>query len=321
MVSDPYRTLGVQKTASQDEIKSAYRKLAKRYHPDLNQGDQDVERMFKDVSVAYDLLGDPAKRAKFDRGEIGADGREKAGGSGFWRNWKAKQGAAGGGGNHGTRFNFDDDFAGDSDPFDDILRNWRSSRPGGATGSGGQQKRKQPSQDLRYRLKVGFVEATAGIKKKVTLSDGKVVNLTIPPASENGTVMRLKGQGKPALANRPAGDAYLELQVDPHPHFERKGKDIHIRVPVTLQEAVLGASITVPTIHGDVSLKVPKNSNTGQKLRLRGKGVPGASAKEDGDQYVILSVSLPETIDKDLSEFIDKWGVDHPYNPRKNLKS
>ncbi len=317
-MSDPYKVLGVSRSADQDEIKAAYRKLAKKYHPDLNQGDESVAKKFQEVSTAYDLLGDPTKRRRYDRGELDPDARERGGRSSFWRKgWKARSGRTDTAGNP---FDFSDDF--DTDSIDEILKQWRASRPGaGSTGESGGTRTtaRRPSQDLRYRLKVPFTEAVVGIKKRVTLSDGKVVNLTIPPATESGTRLRLKGQGKPAKDGLPAGDAYLELQVEPHPHFERDGKDILLDLPITLSEALLGASVMVPTVHGSVSLKIPKNSNNGKRMRLRGKGVPGKSKNDDGDQYVTLQVVLPAEPDSDLTDFIEKWAPTHAYNPRKHL--
>lgn len=330
-MSDLYRTLGVGRTADQAEIKSAYRKLAKKYHPDLNPGDTGVERQFKEVNAAYDVLGDPDKRARYDRGEIDPNGRERAG-SGFWRNWGKRGTAGAGAGPTGaggrTRFDFGDDFDAEQDPVDEILKAWRSAKakqrmgdpPGAedAAGTGTRAGPRRSPQDLRYRLKVPFVEAVAGIKKRVTLSDGKVVNLTIPPATEEGTVLRLKGQGRPAAAGKPTGDAYLELQVESHPFFRREGRDIRLDLPVTLKEAVLGASITVPTVHGNVTLKIPKAANSGQVMRLRGKGIPSTGPEPAGDQYVTLCVMLPAEPDPALEAFVESWKP-AGYNPRHKM--
>ena len=225
-MSDPYSILGVSKSASQDEIKSAYRKLAKKYHPDLNQGSDSVEKRFKEVSAAYDILGDPDKRKRYDRGEIDPEGKSRAGAgagasSGFWR-WGRR-----GREQQRTRFDFGPEFDDDVDPFEEVMKAWRRGQPGGATGPGGQERgdsetdaktkdpRKSP-QDLRYRLKVPFLEAVNGVRKRVTLSDGRMVDLSIPVACVDGQTLRLKGEGKPAKSGRPAGDAYIELQVRPH---------------------------------------------------------------------------------------------------------
>lgn len=327
-MSDLYKTLGVARTAEQAEIKSAYRKLAKKYHPDLNPGDAEIERRFKEVSAAYDVLGDAEKRAKYDRGEMDQDGRDRSG-SGFWRNWNRRGGgAAGAGAGAGagtrTKFDFGEEFDAEADPIDEILKAWRSAktRQGGGEApgeAGGRASPRRSPQDLRYRLKVPFGEAVAGIKKRVTLSDGKTVNLTIPPGTEDGTVLRLKGQGKPAAAGKPSGDAYLELLVEPHAFYRRDGRDIHLDLPVTLREAVLGASVTVPTVHGNVSLKIPRGANTGQVLRLRGKGVPASGPDEPGDQYVTLSVVLPTEPDPALDAFVEGWKPAATQNPRHKL--
>jgi len=330
-VSDLYKTLGVARTATQAEVKSAYRKLAKKYHPDLNPGDTDVERRFKELNAAYDVLGDAEKRARYDRGELDAEGKERGGGSGFWRNWSRRGTAGAGAAGAGARgrFDFGEDFENETDSIDEILKAWRSAKArqgmgdaGGATGGGSAGAKtgaKRSPQDLRYRLKVPFVEAVAGIKKRVTLSDGKVVNLTIPPATEEGTVLRLKGQGRPAAGGKPAGDAYLELQIEPHAFFRRDGRDIRLDLPVTLKEAVLGASITVPTVHGNVTLKIPKGANSGQVMRLRGKGVPATGAEPVGDQYVTLSVVLPSEPDPALDAFVENWKPAAPQNPRHKM--
>jgi DnaJ-class molecular chaperone len=327
-VNDPYKTLGVARAADQAAIKAAYRKLAKKYHPDLNPGDADVERRFKEISAAYDVLGDPTKRSRYDRGEIGPEGRERpaGGGSGFWRTWSRRSGADAGataGDGPRQRFDFNTDFEGDDDPIDEILKAWRGSkagtRPADSPESGARTSQRRSPQDQRYRLKVPFVEAVLGIKKHVTLSDGKVINLSIPPATEDGAVLRLKGQGKPAAAGKPAGDAYLELQVEPHAFYRREGRDIHLVLPVTLPEAVLGGSVTVPTVHGAVNLKIPKSANSGQVLRLRGKGVPTTGTEPAGDQYVTLSVMLPADPDPALEELIEEWKAPAGYNPRHKM--
>jgi len=325
-MSDPYKTLGVARTASQDEIKAAYRKLAKKYHPDLNQGSADVETRFREVSAAYDILGDPEKRAQYDRGRIDPDGNPRS--SGFWRWGRRSQGG------DRERFDFGPDF--EDDPFEEVMRAWRSGQAGargaGGTGHGGgapgadqerpadgpRDPRKSP-QDLRYRLKVPFLEAVNGVRKRVTLSDGKVVNLTIPVASETGQILRLKGQGKPPKNGRPLGDAYIELNVEPHSFFERDGMDIRLTLPITVQEAVSGGSVTVPTVHGNVSLKIPAGSSSGKTMRLRGKGVPGPPGIETGDQYVELSIVLPDKPDQALSEFMKGWTPPESYNPRHKL--
>ncbi len=315
---DPYQTLGVTRGASQDEIKSAYRKLAKKFHPDLNPGKPDVERQFKDVNAAYDIVGDTDKRAKYDRGEIDASGNEQRGGGGFWRGarsgTRANAGASAGAGNA-------DPFAGSpfgaaDDIFDEFIRQATRGTAGGKRRGAGTGPRPERGADVTYALKLDFLEAAAGIvKKRVSFPDGKALDLTIPPGTEEGAKLRLKGQGKPGIAGGEAGDAYVDIQVLPHPFFERKGSDVYLDLPVTLHEVVAGAAITVPTIDGKVTLRVPENSNAGTTLRLKGKGID-AKGGPRGDQYVRIRIALPDEPDRELERFLEKWKPKN-YQPRK----
>jgi DnaJ-class molecular chaperone len=293
--------LGVDRKASADEIKKAYRKLAKKLHPDLNPGNKPIELKFKEVQGAYDLLSEPEKRARFDRGEIDASGQEKA------RTWYRNYAEGDAGGKYaGTG---DADFSTD-DLFADLF---------GGFGAGGRRRgaARMKGPDVHYAITVDLPEAVLGAKKRVTLGDGRTLDLTIPPGTEDGQTLRLKGQGGPGIGEgAPAGDAYIEVKVRPHPFFTRKGRDIHVEVPVTLQEAVLGGTIHVPTVDGTVSVKVPKGSNTGSVLRLKGKGVAEAKGGGRGDQYVKLKVMLPDPVDPALKEFVEKWAEDHAYDVR-----
>lgn len=299
---DPYEVLGVPRSADADAIKSAYRKLAKQYHPDLNPGDKAIESKFKEISAAHDLLSDPDKRARYDRGEIDADGNDKPrarrpSGAGF--------GGFGGFGGFNQRsgpFDFD---------ADDIFDGFRGR--GSAGGAG-----KRRGADVSYGLTVDFVTAANGGKRRVTTADGRTLDVNIPPGTEDGTKLRLRGQGQPGFGGGPEGDAFIEIHVDAHPHFVAKGKDIHLEVPITLQEAILGASVTVPTVDGRVAVKVPRGSNSGSTLRLRGKGIPGKDGGR-GDQYVKLVVMLPEKLDPELASFLEKWGPKNPYEVRSKL--
>ncbi len=314
---DPYQTLGVPRGASQDEIKSAYRKLAKKFHPDLNPGKPDVERQFKEVNAAYDVVGDSEKRAKFDRGEIDASGNEQRGGGGFWRNARSSAGA----GARGNARADADPFAGspfgaDNDIFEEFIRQATKGAAGGGRGRRGSGPRPERGADATYSLKLDFLEAAAGIvKKRVSFPDGKALDVTIPPGTEDGAKLRLKGQGKPGIGGAEAGDAYVEVQVAPHPYFERRGSDVYLDLPVTLQEAVAGAAITVPTIDGKVTLRVPENSNAGTTLRLKGKGIDARGAPR-GDQYVRIRIALPDEPDRELERFLEKWKP-KSYQPRK----
>ncbi|WP_323796557.1 J domain-containing protein [Nisaea sp.] len=313
-MSDPYKILGVKPDSSQDEIKKAYRTLAKKLHPDLNPGDTKIEQQFKEVTAAYDLLSDATKRAKYDRGGMnagagGAGGASAKATSGFWKAWTSARKKQSGG--------FSDMFDGDdADMFDDILR--RHGQAGGGSSQGGSAYTVGP--DVNYKLKVSFAEAAAGSTKRVTLSDGKSLDLKIPPATESGKTLRLKGQGRKGSNSGPAGDAFVEITVEPHDYFHRDGRNVKVEMPVTLYEAVLGGTITVPTVHGNVSLKIPPKSNTGATLRLKGKGVPAHGGKPAGDQLVTLKVVLPDTEDPDLIKLMQKWAEEKGYNPRHKMR-
>ncbi|TAD90694.1 MAG: J domain-containing protein [Alphaproteobacteria bacterium] len=298
---DPYKALGVPRTADAETIKRAYRKLAKQLHPDVNPGNATVERQFKDVSAAYDLLSDPDKRQRFDRGEIDSQGNERPG---------ARRPHAGP--RAGAR---------GADP-DDIWEMFRQARAGaGAAGAGasagaGAGSRRRGA-DVTYSVTVDFIAAAVGTKRRITLPDGRAIDVAIPPGTGDGTQLRLKGQGQPGLGGGHAGDAFVDISVQPHQFFVRKGDDIHVDVPVTLQEAVLGASITIPTIDGKVSVKVPRGANSGTTLRLKGRGIANPKAGTRGDQYVSLTVVLPERQDTDLVAFVERWGPANLYDVRR----
>ena len=299
---DPYKVLGVGRDASAGDVKKAYRKLAKKLHPDVNPGDTKVEQRFKEVAQAYAIVGDPEKRKRFDRGEIDANGQEMAAGAGgFYRKYYQ----SGKGARYG-RFDFGADF----NP-DDIL----SELFGGRGGRGRTVRRR--GADVAYKVTVDFLEAVSGAKKRINLAEGKTLDVTLPPGTEDGQTLRLKGQGMAGLGGGPAGDALIEVSVGTHPFFSRKDDDIHLELPITLKEAILGAAIEVPTVHGKVSMKIPAGSNTGKTLRLKGKGLRHGKAGRIGDQYVTLKVMLPETPDRDLTEFVRTWDKDRSDDPRR----
>ncbi len=310
---DPYQTLGVTRSASQDEIKAAYRRLAKKFHPDLNPGKPEVERQFKEVSSAYDIVGDADKRARFDKGEIDASGNEQrsAGGGGFWRN--ARSGARANANNSGADPFAGSPFGAGDDIFDEFIRQATKGAAGGRKRSAHRPER---GGDVTYQLKLDFLEAATGIKKRVTFPDGKAIDITIAPGTEDSAKLRLKGQGRPGAGGAEAGDAYVEIQVAPHAFFERTGSDIYLDLPVTLGEAVVGAAITVPTIDGKVTLRVPENSNAGTTLRLKGKGIADSKTGVRGDQYVRIRITLPDEPDRELERFLEKWKP-KAYHPRK----
>jgi DnaJ-class molecular chaperone len=322
---DPYQILGVAKSATPAELKSAYRKLAKKLHPDVNPGRKDIEQKFKEVTAAYDLLSDEAKRARFDRGEIDDQGNERGFGGGYGgysgaggRQWRGTAGQGGGqaGGQAG-----DDPFS-QFGSMDDILAEFMGAARRGRGGAGAQQD--MQGGDVTYSIAIPFAEAALGGKRRVTLENGKTIDITIPPGTEEGHKLRLRGQGKAggqtgAGKDAAAGDALIEIHIEPHPIFVRKDNDILLEAPVSLPEAVLGASIQIPTLDGQVALKVPKGANSGTTLRLKGKGVPIAKGGA-GDMLVRLRIVMPETITPDLAEFMEKWAKKNGYDPRKGLK-
>jgi DnaJ-class molecular chaperone len=300
---DPYQVLGVAKTASQDEIQKAYRKLAKKLHPDLNPGNKQAEDKFKEASAAYDLLGDPEKRGRFDRGEIDASGAETQR-QHYYRDY-AEGGQAGAYANNGGFA----DFAGSEDIFADLF----------GRGGGGRSNLKLRGQDVRYRLAVAFLDAVNGAVRQLKLPDGSEIKVTIPSGTRDGQTLRLRGKGGPGFNGGPSGDALIEVEVMPHPFFTLKDDDIHVELPITLTEAVLGAKVNAPTPTGTVSLTIPKSSNTGKVLRLKGKGMakPGGG---HGDQYVTLKIVLPDAPDTELEEFADRWQAGKSYNPRRAME-
>lgn len=294
-MKDPYAVLGTSKNASADDIKKAYRKLAKQYHPDLNPGNADAAARFKDISAAYDLLSDPDKRVRFDRGEIDAGGQERAEAS-FYRAYA--------GGPQGAKYRAGPGFD-PSDLFADLF-----GRGGGGGGfSGGRDDFREFSMrgsDQSFSLTVDFLDAARGGSKRLSFGEGRTLDVGIPAGTEDGAVLRLRGQGQPGIGGGPAGDAMIEITVAPHPFFRREGNDVLVELPVTLSETVLGGKITVPTIEGPVSVTIPPGSNTGTKLRLRGRGIKPKSGST-GDQYVTLKLTLPPTPDQSLKDFASTW--------------
>lgn len=301
-MKDLYSILGVSKTASAEEIKAAYRKLAKKLHPDLNPGDSKVEQQFKEVSQAYSILADAEKRRRYDAGEIDESGQETVRG-GFYRSAHGRGGE--------KYAHYETAGAGFDDIFSDLF-GAGFGMGGGPRGAGLKQK----GADVSYSLKISFLDAARGGRKRVQIGDGRTLDINIPAGTEDGQGLRLKGQGLPGFGGAPPGDAYVEVKVEPHPFFTRKGQDLHLELPVSLGEAVLGATVQVPTLDGKVSMKVPPGSNSGKILRLRGKGVPGRRGGPAGDLYVTLRVTLPDPPDEELKAFIREWAPRHPDNPR-----
>ena len=300
-MKDPYTVLGVKRDSSQDAIKRAYHKLAKALHPDVNPDDKNVEQRFKEVSAAYNFLSDKEQRAKFDRGEIGAVGTPRYE-SAFHRAYTG--GGQGRGGNRGQEFG--NDF---EDLFSDLFGHARRQKTARTS--------RVKGQDIQYSMAITLVEAANGVSRRVKLYDGKSIEVRIPPGTEDGQSLRLKGKGSAGFGGAAAGDAFVTIQVKKHKHFRLENKDIHLNVPVTLDEAVLGAKIKVPTVDGAVSLNIPAGANTGRRLRLKGKGMPGKDGGARGDQIIHLEVMLPEKADPDLKRFLEEWSKRNAYDVRK----
>jgi DnaJ-class molecular chaperone len=284
---DPYATLGLSRSATADEIRRAYRTLAKELHPDVRPGDKAAEDRFKRATAAFNLLSDPAMKSRFDRGEIDADGNEQmAFGSRPRQSSRAHAGAGANAGAANDAFDLGDIF---SDLFG----------PGFGAGRGYSRMR---GRDIRFTLEIDFLDAVNGARRRVSLSEGRTLDVAIPAGVESGQVLRLKGQGGSGVQGGPPGDALVELTVRPHPFFRREGQDIHMDLNISLTEAVEGGRVQAPTATGPVSLTIPAGSNTGKTLRLKGRGVAG-----QGDQFVRLQVVLPDVVDEDLKKFVKKW--------------
>ena len=300
MAGDPYKELGVARGASADEIKKAFRKLAKELHPDKNPGDKAAEERFKRITAAFDLLGDAEKRAKFDRGEIDADGREQfrapPGGGG-------RSGGFGGFGGSGGRGGFEDI---DLEELFGAFGGGGRAKSGFGGGFGGK------GQDVRATLDISLEDAIAGTTRRIQFSDGRMLDVAIPKGASDGQTIRLKGQGAPGRGGQ-AGDALIELKIAPHPVFKRDGADLTMDLPVSVPDVVLGGKIQVPTPEGAVMMTIPKGSNSGKILRLKGRGAYAGGKR--GDLLAKLAVTLPETPDDELIRFATEWRDKRPYKP------
>lgn len=293
----------MSRSASQDDLRKAFRKLAKQHHPDANPGNKASEEKFKRVTAAFDIVGDPEKRAKFDRGELDADGRESHPG------YRGGPGGPGGFGGRGPTMGPDIDL---SDIFGDVF-----GGRGGPRGFGGPQR----GQDVRARLDIDLEEAILGAKRRIAFSDGRTLDVAIPAGAADGQALRLKGQGAPGQAGRDgrpgmAGDALIELSIRPHPVFRREGDGLVMDLPVSVPDAVLGGKVEAQTPEGVVTLSVPPGSNSGSTLRLKGRGLTGAGGKR-GDLLARIVVVLPERPDPDLIKLAETWRKDRPYSPSR----
>lgn len=305
MVKDLYEILGVSKTASEAEIKSAYRKLARKYHPDLNKDDKAAAEKFKEVSNAYDIIGNAEKRKKYDNNEIDSDGKPTGFGAGFGGgNYDFRQGGNpfGGGFGGGNGFGGAQGFDFSSIFGDDIFSQFT-----GRAGNTRYTSRK--GQDITYNMRVDFLDAARGIEKQVNIG-GKNVNVKIPAGMQSGQTLRLKGLGGAGLNGGENGDVLITVNIDEHPYFKSDGLNILLDLPISIVEAINGAKITVPTINGKVAVKVPPYSSSGEKLRLKGQGIKAKSGQ--GDEIITLQIILPKkgssTLDK-FAENVENYAV------------
>lgn len=335
-MQDLYAVLGVSERAGEDEIKQAFRAAAKRFHPDTPEGAKDKGRRFQAISAAYEILGDPTKRTKYDRGEIDANGetrpRRPDGPRTRADAWERPAQAAANGAANGHdkqnasrmdafRWAFEKAFG--MQPNADTRRKRRVedlfAEFFGERQKGDKKGATRKGVDTHYDLTITFEEAVLGGTRRVKMPNGKRFDVKIPVGVNDGQIIRLKGLGEAGLAGGTDGDALVQIRIDKHPYYQREGRDIRLDLPVTLAEAMMGAKIRVPTLYGPVTLSIPENSNTGTVFRLKGKGLPQQGLADAGDLLVTLSVRLPEKTNGALAEAIRKWEAGNPYNPRKDM--
>ena len=298
-----YANLGIAETASQDEVRTAFRNLAKEHHPDLNPGDKEAEERFKEISAAFEILGDEDSRRRYDSGEIDEAGAERQKHQ-FYRHYADTDRT-----HHYTSAGGFEDFVDVADLFGDLFA--ERARARGQSTKGTVPIR---GADAAYHLAVDFMEAATGAKKRVTMPDGRTLDISIPAGIDSGQMLRLRGQGQVGFNGGPNGDALVTIAVQHHKIFERDGLNLLIDVPIGLDEAVLGGKVEIPTLSGRVAMKVPKGASSGQLLRLRGKGIRNDG--KQGDLLARLKIVSPPNVDDELAEFMKSWRVKHPYDPR-----
>jgi DnaJ-class molecular chaperone len=328
---DPYDVLGVPKGASAADIKSAFRKQAKKLHPDANKHDPKAASRFAELNAAYEILGEDDKRKAFDRGEIDAEGKPRFQGfEGFGGGQGPRRGFGQGGNQAGgfETFNWGTDgfqraTGGAGGTFEELLKEAFGGRGRAARGGrmGGGSRFEQDDlggggQDISAALTITLPEAAQGVKKRVVLPTGKEVDVKIPAALADGQTIRLKGQGLAGPGGH-MGDLLISVTVAPHPLFEREGADLRLELPIALYEAVLGGKVRVPTLDGAVELAIPPGTSSGRTFRLKGKGFPAKGGA--GDLLATARIILPDGGDKDLDELMKKWRAGKAYDPRKGM--
>ncbi|HEY6861905.1 MAG TPA: J domain-containing protein [Pseudolabrys sp.] len=323
---DPYEVLGVSKGASEADIKSAYRRLAKKLHPDANKHDPKAASRFAELNAAYEIVGDGDKRKAFDRGEIDAEGKPRFQG---FEGFGPQPGGGPGRGAHFESFSFGPDgfrrSGGGSGGagFEEVLRGMFGGRAGAARGFGQHFETEDfgtatgAGQDLHASLTIALADAAKGTKTRVHLPTGKGVEVKIPAGIAAGRQIRLKGQGWPSATGK-AGDAIISINVAPHPVFKPDGSDLRLELPITLYEAALGGKVRVPTLDGAVELAIPAGTNSGRTFRLKGKGLKAKSGA--GDLLATVRIMLPERVDDEFKELMKKWRDKKPYDPREDLE-
>jgi DnaJ-class molecular chaperone len=305
-MDDPYTTLGVARDATEAAIRTAYRKLAKTHHPDLNPGNAKAEERFKTIAAANELLSNPEKRGQFDRGEIDAAGQKRAPEPSYRDFAEGESGRRYGAAGPQSGAWSQDDLG---DMFGSMFGAGRGSASAG----------KLRGEDEHYAFTATFLDAINGATRRLTLPDGPVLDLKLPPGTSDGQVLRLRDQGGAGWNGGTAGDALIAITVAPHPFFTRAGQDIRLVLPVTLTEAVLGGAVEVPTPGGPVRMRIPPGADSGTELRLRGRGVPAFGAGSIGDLYATLRVTLGKP-DAALEAFLRDWKPEHPADPRHGME-